>query len=253
MEPGFCPATNEATMSPAPVHDSTTAAATTTVTATATALVWDWPLRVFHWSLVLAVAGSFATHYAGMEWFEWHRRCGYAAAVLVGFRLAWGFLGPRYSRFSSFLRGPRVVIDHLRGLQPYPGAGHNPVGAVSVLAFLGSLAMQVGTGLFANDEIANAGPFYGWVTQATSNRLTALHDLNSSILLALIAAHLVAVAWYDGWRRLGLVRAFWTGRKAGAEGIRSSRGGLALVIVVALILALALAIRAAPEASVSFF
>lgn len=232
-------------MSPGPVHDSTT--------ATATALVWDWPLRAFHWSLVVAVAGSFATHYAGIEWFDWHRRCGYAVAVLVGFRLAWGFVGPRYSRFSSFLRGPGVVIEHLRGRQPYPTAGHNPLGAVSVLAFVGSLAMQVGTGLYANDEIANAGPFYGWVTQATSNRLAALHDLNSNVLLALIVAHLVAVAWYDGRRRLGLVRAFWTGRKSGAEGIRSSRGELAIVIVVALSVALALAIRAAPEASVSFF
>ena len=221
--------------------------------ATATALVWDWPLRVFHWSLVLAVAGSFATHYAGMEWFDWHRRCGYAAAVLIGFRLAWGFVGPRYSRFSSFLRGPRAVIEHLRGRQPYPKAGHNPVGAVSVLVFLASLALQAGTGLFANDEIANAGPFYGWVAQETSNRLTGLHDLNSKVLIALIAMHLVAIAWYDGRRRLGLVRTFWTGRKAGAEGIRSSRGGLALVIVVALIVALTLAIRAAPEASVNVY
>ena len=221
--------------------------------ATATALVWDWPLRVFHWSLVLAVAGSFATHYAGMEWFDWHRRCGYAAAVLIGFRLAWGFVGPRYSRFSSFLRGPRAVIEHLRARQPYPQAGHNPVGAVSVLVFLASLATQAGTGLFANDEIANAGPFYGWVTQETSNRLSGLHDLNSKVLIALIAMHLVAIAWYDGRRRLGLVRAFWSGRKAGAEGIRSSRGGLAFVIVVALIVALALAIRAAPEASVNVY
>jgi cytochrome b len=230
-------------MNPAPADDA----------ATAAALVWDWPLRVFHWSLVLAVAGSFATHYAGMEWFDWHRRCGYAAAVLTGFRLAWGFVGPRNSRFSSFLRGPRAVIDYLRGRQPYPSAGHNPLGAASVLVFLASLALQAGTGLFANDEIANAGPFYGWVTQATSNRLAALHDLNASVLLALIAMHLVAIAWYDGIRRLGLVRAFWTGRRSGAEGIGSSRGGLALVIVIALVVALAVAIRAAPEASVSFF
>ncbi len=221
--------------------------------ATATALVWDWPLRVFHWVLVLAVAGSFATHYAGMEWFDWHRRCGYVAAVLIGFRIAWGFVGPRYSRFSSFLRGPRAVIEHLRGRQPYPKAGHNPVGAVSVLVFLASLALQAGTGLFANDEIANAGPFYGWVAQETSNRLTGLHDLNSKVLIALIAMHLVAIAWYDGRRRLGLVRTFWTGRKAGAEAIRSSRGGLALVIVVALIVALTLAIRAVPEASVNVY
>jgi cytochrome b len=221
--------------------------------ANATALVWDWPLRAFHWLLVLAVAGSFATHYGGIEWFDWHRRCGYAVAVLTGFRLAWGFLGPQYSRFSSFLRGPRAMLDYLRGRQPYPIAGHNPVGAASVLVFLASLAIQAGTGLFANDEIANAGPFYGWVTQETSNRLAGVHDFNSSLLVALIAAHLVAIAWYDGLRRRGLLRAFWTGRKPGAEGIGSSRGGLAIVIVITLIVALALAIRAAPAASVSFF
>ncbi len=243
MESGFHLGTKQATMTLTPAHGS----------ANATALVWDWPLRVFHWSLVLAVAGSFATHYAGIEWFDWHRRCGYAVVVLIGFRLAWGFAGPRYSRFQSFLRGPRAVIDYLRGRQPYPSAGHNPVGAASVLVFLASLAIQAGTGLFANDEIANAGPFYGWVTQETSNRLTGLHDLNSSVLVALIVMHLVAIAWYDGRRRLGLVRAFWTGRKAAAEGIGSSRGGLAVVIVITLVVALALAIRAAPEASVSFF
>jgi len=243
MEPGFYLGTNQATMTLTPAHGP----------ANATALVWDWPLRVFHWSLVLAVAGSFATHYAGIEWFDWHRRCGYAVVVLTGFRLAWGCAGPRYSRFQSFLRGPRAVIGYLRGRQPYPSAGHNPLAAASVLVFLASLAMQAGTGLFANDEIANAGPFYGWVTQETSNRLTGLHDLNSTVLIALIAMHLVAIAWYDGMRRLGLVRAFWTGRKAGAEGIASSRGGLALVIVIALVVALALAIRAAPEASISFF
>jgi cytochrome b len=243
MESVPCATTHEATMNLSPADDP----------ATATALVWDWPLRVFHWALVLVVAGSFATHYAGMEWFDWHRRCGYAAAVLVGFRVVWGFVGPRYSRFSSFLHGPRAVIDHLRGRQPYPSAGHNPLGAASVLVLLTSLALQAGTGLFANDEIANAGPFHGWVTQETSNRLSGLHDLNSAVLMALIAMHLVAIAWYDGWRRLGLVRAFWTGRKTGAVGIRSSRGGLALVIVVALIVALALAIRAAPEASVNVY
>jgi cytochrome b len=221
--------------------------------ANATALVWDWPLRVFHWALVLAVAGSFATHYAGIEWFDWHRRFGYAVLVLTGFRLAWGFVGPHYSRFRSFLRGPRAVIDYLRNRSPYPTAGHNPLGAASVLAFLGVLAIQAGSGLFANDEIANAGPFYGWVTQETSNRLAGLHDLNSSLLLALIVAHLVAIAWYDGRRRLGLVRALWTGRRAGAQGIRSSRGALAIAIVIALVVALALAIRAAPEASISYF
>ena len=215
------------------------------------ALVWDWPLRVFHWALALAVAGSFATHYAGIEWATWHRRCGYAALVLIVFRLAWGFLGTRHARFASFLRGPAAVFDYLLGRQGYPAAGHNPLGGLSVVAFLLVLGVQATTGLFANDEIANAGPFYGWITPETSNRLTSFHAINSKVLLVLIVLHLAAVAWYDIVRRQGLVRAFWTGRKAGADGIDSSRGARAVLIVVVLIVALALAIRAAPEATIS--
>jgi len=217
------------------------------------ALVWDWPLRAFHGALVLAIAGSFATHYAGIEWFEWHRRCGYVALVLIAFRLTWGFVGTRHARFASFLRGPAAVFDYLRGRQPYPAAGHNPLGGFSVVAFLLVLAVQATTGLFANDEIANAGPFYGWITQQTSNRLTSFHAINSKVLLGLIVLHLAAVAWYDVVRRRGLVRAFWTGRKAGAQGIDSSRGLRAVLILLALIVALALAIRAAPEATISLF
>jgi cytochrome b len=218
------------------------------------ALVWDWPLRAFHWLLVLVLAGSFATHYAGIEWFDWHRRLGYAACVLVSFRCLWGFAGTRHSRFRSFLRPPGAIAAYLRGRAAYPAAGHNPLGGVSVLVFLVLLLVQAGTGLFANDEIANAGPFYGWITQRTSNLLTRIHAINSNVLLAAIGLHLLAVAWYDLVRRRGLTRAFLTGRKPGlAEPIPASRSLRALVIVLLLAAALALAIRAAPEPSFSFF
>ena len=218
-----------------------------------TALVWDWPLRVFHWVLTASIAVSFATHYLGLEWFDWHRRAGYVALVLVAFRLVWGLVGPRHSRFASFVRGPRAVLEYVRGRSPRPAAGHNPVGAISVVAFLAVVGAQATTGLFANDEIANAGPFYGWITQDTSNRVTSWHALGSNVLLGLIALHLLAIAWYDIVRRAGLVRAMWTGRRPGADGIESSRGALALVILAVLVVALALALRAAPEATVSFF
>ena len=220
---------------------------------TGAALVWDWPVRVFHWVLATSIAVSFATHYLGIEWFAWHRRAGYVALVLIAFRLVWGLVGPRHSRFSSFVRGPRAVLDYVRGRSPRPEAGHNPVGAISVLAFLVVVGAQATTGLFANDEIANAGPFYGWVTQETSNRITGWHELGSNVLLGLIALHLLAIAWYDIVRRAGLVRTMWTGRRAAADGIESSRGVLALAIIAVLAIALALAVRAAPEATISFF
>ncbi len=81
-----------------------------TTTRPDTSLVWDLPLRVTHWALALAVAGSFATHYAGIEWFAWHRRCGYAVLVLAVFRVLWGIVGTRHARFANFVRGPRAVL-----------------------------------------------------------------------------------------------------------------------------------------------
>ncbi len=221
-------------------------------------LVWDWPVRVFHWLLAICVAGAWASHYAGLEWFPWHRRLGYTTLVLVVFRIAWGFVGTRHARFRSFLRGPRAIADYLGSLRTGALAtpGHNPLGALSVVAFLLVLLVQAATGLFANDEVANAGPFFGWVGQETSNRLTAIHHFNSNVLLALIGLHLLAIAYYDVIRKSGLTRALLTGRKAGVDsidGIASSRGWLALAIVVLLAIALALAIRAAPEATISFF
>ena len=216
-------------------------------------LVWDWPVRAFHWLLVLSVAGAWATHYAGIEWFGWHRRLGYVSLVLVAFRIAWGFAGTRHARFASFVRGPRAIAAYVRSGSKPEAVGHNPIGALSVVAFLLVLSVQAVTGLFANDEIANAGPFFGWVSQETSNRLTAVHHFNSNVLLALIVLHVVAVAWHDVVQRRGLVRAMLDGRKRGAQGIGSSRGARALLIAGLLAVALALAIRAAPEATISFF
>jgi cytochrome b len=220
-------------------------------------LVWDLPVRVTHWVLVLAVAGCWATHYAGVEWFNWHRRLGYVVLVLGTFRVAWGFVGTRHARFAHFLRGPRATLQFLRGDAPTT-VGHNPLGALSVIALLAVLLLQAATGLFANDEIMNAGPFYGWIAPEISNRISGVHRASSNLQLALIALHLAAVAWYVLARRQPLVRAMVTGRKAAAlvppaEEIESSRTLLALAIVGALVMVLALAIEAAPEATIALY
>ena len=224
----------------------------------ATRLVWDLPVRIVHWLLVLCVTGSWLTHLAGLQWFAWHRRFGCVTLVLVSFRVAWGFVGTRHARFANFLRGPRAVVAYLRGGGPAEPVGHNPLGALSVVALLALMLLQAVTGLFANDEIASAGPFYGWVSPATSNRVTALHHANADWLLALIALHVAAVAWHAFVRRKPLLRAMVTGRKDSgrvpdSEAIAGSRTALAVAIAAAFALALALAIRAAPEAAIALF
>ena len=220
--------------------------------------VWDLPLRLAHWAIAIAVAGAIATHYAGTAWFPWHRAFGYAVVVLVAFRVVWGFVGTRHARFAAFVRGPRAVVDFLTGRGPGVHPGHNPLGALSVLALLASLAVQGVTGLYANDEIADTGPFYGWISPATSNRLTAVHAWNSNLLIALVALHLAAIAWYGLVRRRPLVLAMLDGRRPAAEvpegeAIGGSRTLLALAIVAVLAAALAFVVRRAPPAELAIW
>jgi cytochrome b len=220
-------------------------------------LVWDLPVRVTHWALVLAVVGCWATHYAGVEWFTWHRRLGYTVLVLVAFRIVWGFVGTRHARFASFVRGPRVLLAYLRECGPAT-VGHNPLGALSVIALLALLLLQAGTGLFANDEIMNMGPFYGWIAPELSNRITSLHRASSEWQLVLIGLHVAAVAYYVRVHRQPLVNAMITGRKPAAEvpaaeAITGSRVLLACVVVALLAIALAIAVRLAPETTIALY
>jgi len=221
-------------------------------------MVWDLPLRAVHWLLVLTVAGAWATHYAGTRWFTWHRWLGYATLVLVVFRITWGFVGTRHARFSSFVPGPAGLVAYFRGQPPRAPPGHNPLGALSVLAMLAALLFQSATGLFANDEIANAGPFYGCVAPGTSNRITGLHEANSNLVLGLVVLHLCAIAWYARVAGRHLVRAMFTGKKpasevAPADAIEGSRTLLAVAVIATLAIALALAVRAAPESIIALY
>lgn len=224
-------------------------------------LVWDLPLRLFHWAVVICVAGSWTTAELGVEWFDWHKRFGYAMVVLVAFRLAWGFVGPEHARFANFVRGPRAVLGYLRGLasrEPVQTVGHSPLGALAVLAMLALLAVQGLTGLFANDAIFNNGPLYGHVTGEMSDRLTRLHGANFNGLLALIGLHLAAVVLYAVWKRIDLVRPMITGRKRtdglpAGEGLPSHRLWLAAALLAVASAVLWRVIETAPEASLSFF
>lgn len=169
------------------------------------ARVWDLPTRLFHWALVACMAGSLVSINLGGNAVGWHFRFGYAILALLLFRLAWGFVGPRYARFASFAPNPAAALRHLRG-RGTTAAGHSPLGALSVYAMLVVLAVQAVTGLFANDAILWEGPLRNTVSNATSDRLTSLHLANRVVLIVLIALHLASIAWYAVARRKALVR-----------------------------------------------
>ncbi len=220
------------------------------------ARVWDLPVRVMHWSLVLAVCGSWLTQELEGDWFRYHVWCGYAVLLIVTTRLLWGFVGTRHARFTSFLRGPRAILQYLRGGAHY--AGHNPLGALMVVALLLMLATQAVTGLFANDQIMNTGPLFGYVSNALSDRLTSIHGQLFDLLLAAIALHVAAAFVYLFFKRENLILPMITGRKPPSQvppdqAINSSRAWLALLILALLSGVLYWILRNAPEASLFSF
>jgi cytochrome b len=164
--------------------------------------VWDLPTRLFHWLLAATVTALVITGHVGGALMEWHARLGYAVLALVLFRLVWGFVGGRWSRFSSFVAGPARIASYLRG-QAHPDAllGHNPLGALSVLAMIAFLLLQVATGLVGDDEIAFTGPLNRFVTNAQGLGATAYHkNIGQWVIVALVALHVGAVLFHL-WRR----------------------------------------------------
>jgi cytochrome b len=173
--------------------------------------VWDLPTRLFHWALALSVIGALISVNVGGDAMAWHFRFGYAVLTLLMFRLVWGFVGPRYARFSSFPPNPTAAWRALRGQAIDPAAGHSASGALSVYALLAVAGIQVLTGLFSNDAIMWDGPLRDWVTSETSDRITGWHLLNRFALIGLIVLHLGAILWWRLRHGKRLTRAMITG------------------------------------------
>ena len=179
--------------------------------------VWDLPTRSFHWLLAACVVGSVISAKIGGNAMVWHFRFGYVVFTLLAFRILWGLVGGRWSRFASFIYAPGTVVRYLRG-QARPDehldVGHSPLGALSVFGLLALLAAQVGTGLFADDDISNTGPLIKFVSGATSSLLTKWHkNVGQWLIIALVLLHIGAVVFYLVKKNRNLVRPMLTGDK----------------------------------------
>jgi len=186
--------------------------------------VWDLPTRIFHWALALGVVGLWISGTVGGAAMAWHFRLGYAVMALLLFRLVWGLVGGRWSRFGAFIYAPQSVIDYLKGQsRPEHGIGHSPVGAVSVFAMLGFLALQVASGLVSDDEIAFAGPLSRFVSNAVVSQATHYHtEIGQWAVLGLVLLHIAAIAFYL-FRKHNLVGAMLHGDKELARPAPASR------------------------------
>jgi cytochrome b len=203
--------------------------------------VWDLPTRLFHWSLALAIAASVISGQIGGNAMVWHFRLGYAVFALLAFRLLWGLVGGRWSRFSSFIYAPATVLRYLRG-QTRPGehleVGHNPLGAFSVFGLLALLVVQVASGLVADDEIANIGPLNRFVSSAFASTATGWHkDPGKLLLLVLVSLHIGAIVYYRLRRGKNLVRPMLVGDKPLPAGTPASADGPAQRLLALALLA----------------
>lgn len=196
------------------------------VAASGRVLVWDLPLRLFHWLLAASFAGAFVTA-ESERWRDVHVMLGYTVLVLVLFRIAWGFVGSRHARFASFAYGPSRVLSYLRSLatsKPDHYAGHNPAGSWAIYALLLSAIAVGGTGLALYNETGGS-----WMED--------LHEFVANAMLAVVAVHVVGVIAGSLLHRENLVRAMITGFKVGPgrDAIGGPRRIAAAVLLAAVI------------------
>ncbi len=189
--------------------------------------VWDLPTRLFHWSLVICFSGLVITGTVGDAALVFHFRFGYAMLALLLFRLIWGFLGGRWSRFGSFLFSPKEILTYIKRVNSVDATpGHSPLGALSVWAFIFFLIVQVASGLVSDDEISFSGPLSHFVSNATVSLATTYHaDIGKWILLALVLVHITAIVLYTR-RKHRLVSAMLHGDQHFAAPIPGSRDDL---------------------------
>ncbi len=176
--------------------------------------VWDWPVRLTHWSFALLIPAMWWTAENGEM--GWHMRLGLLLLGLVTFRILWGFLGSSTARFSDFVRGPITVLRYVTGQRQSSGSphGHSPIGGWSVVLLLSAMLAQVGFGLFAGDPFDGAtGPLNGTVGVLTADMLTDWHDSFFWGLVGLIGLHLTAILFYHVVAKKDLVGPMVTGKR----------------------------------------
>lgn len=196
--------------------------------------IWDLPLRLFHWALVLLIIGAWYTAENGL--LDQHQAIGMTILILLLFRLIWGFVGGSTARFSQFWSGPGKLAAYMRDRASWRAIGHNPLGSLSVFALLGAVAVQVGLGLFSTDNDGlMEGPLAGLVSLDMTDTLTDLHESWFNVLLGLIGLHIAAILIYL-LKGKNLVGPMVTGEgevPAQAAPLRKSRWWVALVSLFA--------------------
>ena len=207
-----------------------------------TRLVWDWPLRLFHWALAVTVIGAWLSgQFGGYDWQDVHSYFGFTALGLLIFRVVWGFAGPRHARFSALIPKLGALANELRDLPRRGGsesAGHSSLASLSVVAMLLAVSVQAVSGLFMTDDIFFDGPWRAMVDSDTAKIFEEAHHTASTIIAVLVGLHVVAITYYRFRKGRRLVGPMIHGRKSASvvseqDAIAGSRSVTAVVFIAA--------------------
>jgi cytochrome b len=207
--------------------------------------VWDLPTRIFHWALAACVFCLLITGFRGGDAMPWHYRFGYCVLTLLMFRLVWGVVGGKWSRFASFVYAPSSILRYMKGQgDALHSVGHNPLGAFSVFAMLALLLVQVSTGLISDDEISAAGPLTKFVSNATVSLASSYHvTIGKVLVIVLVITHLAAIVFYLYKKRENLIKPMLHGDKLLPETTPASADTAATrTLALAILLACAAAV-----------
>jgi cytochrome b len=180
-------------------------------------LIWDLPLRLFHWLLVASLFAQWLTAEVLENATQWHAYIGYFTLGLILFRIIWGFIGTRYSKFSSFLGSPKAIFNYAKSIfsvKYQAHVGHNPLGGLLLPAVLGLVGLQAVSGLFVTDDIIFTGPYYTSVSSQIQEIMQTIHHNIFDWLLYLIGVHLLALLFYKYRLKQDLIRPMIDGKKA---------------------------------------
>ena len=205
--------------------------------------VWDLPVRLFHWLLVISLIASWYTSDGERDLIEYHLYTGYFILGLLLFRIIWGVIGTKYALFSQFIPTPKKLKSYLQGntqKQDDNTIGHNPLGALMVVFMLSLILSQVISGLFMNDDIFTSGPYYESVSSSTQQFMSFIHHNVFDVIVAVSLVHISAAFYYLFVKKSNLISPMITGfkrsNKAETSGIKSSKLILSLVVIVVIML-----------------
>jgi len=205
-------------------------------------LIWDLPLRIFHWLFAFTVIASWYTSDQDNDLIDVHMKLGYFTLGLLVFRILWGFVGTKHSRFSSFFPTHtrlRLYINDWRSNQVKSTTGHNPLGSLMVFLMIFLISLQAISGLFINDDVFSSGPYYDSLSKELEQFMFFLHHNVFDFMIAAIVIHLLAIAYYVRVKKQLLIIPMITGKKPEnlvnvTDKIKHSKIFLAVVLVIAI-------------------